>query len=120
MISFLRDHDVLNSFPVKWLTEIDNFAQEWDNASHEFRDPTLEEKRADFMRKLISFKTGLWSNTWSTINGDCLSMEFDELDDKNPGWKTRDELNTLGTETYNAHQELVRACRRVLGPPEAS
>jgi hypothetical protein len=121
MIYLLREHDVGNSFPVKWLEEIASFAQEWNDALHEFIDSTLEEKRADFMQKLISFKDGLLSNTWSSRNnGDFLSIELDEFDDENPRWDEIDKLNTLGTEAYNAHQELVRACKTVLGPPEAS
>jgi hypothetical protein len=121
MIYFLRDCDVGDSFPVKWLEEIENFAQEWSDALHEFIDPTLERKRADFIQKLISFKNGLWSNTWRSGNdGDFLSMELNEFDHEDPRWAKRDELNTLGTEAYNAHQELVRACKTVLGLPEAS
>jgi hypothetical protein len=126
MIYFLRDCDVGDSFPVAWLKEIENFAQEWNDALHEFIDPTLEEKRADFMQKLILFKDGLWMNTWRSENdGDSLSMELDDFVDddfvdENPRWKKRAELNTLGTETYNAHRELVRACKTALGPPEAS
>ena len=121
MTYFLRDCDVAYSFPVKWLEEINNFAQEWNDALHEFIDPNLEKKRADFMQKLISFKDGLWSNTWrERVNGDFLSMELDEFDHENSRWDKRDELNILGTETCNAHQELVRACKTVLGPPEAS
>jgi len=121
MIYFLQDCDVGDSFPVKWLEEIDNFAQEWNDALHEFIDPNLEKKRADFMQKLISFKDGLWSNTWTTgSDGNFLSMELDKFDHENPRWNKRDELNTLGTETCNAHQELVKACKTVLGPPESS
>jgi hypothetical protein len=121
MIYFLKDCDVGDSFPAAWLNEIENFAQEWNDALHEFIDPTLEEKRADFMQKLILFKDGLWMNTWRSENdSDFLSMELDDFNDENPRWEKRDKLNTLGTETYNAHQELVRACKTVLGPPEAS
>ncbi|MGB3790561.1 MAG: hypothetical protein WA949_21315 [Phormidesmis sp.] len=121
MIYFLRDCDVGDSFPVKWLEDIDFLCQGWNSALHEFIDPSLEKKRADFIQKLVSFKDGLWSNTWkSGSDGDFLSMELDEFDHSNPRWSKRDELNTLGIEACNAHQELVRACKMVLGSPSPS
>lgn len=121
MIYFLRDCDVGDPIPIEWLEEIDNFAQEWGDALHEFTDPNLERKRSDFMQKLISFKDGLWRNTRRKGNeGSLLSMELDGSDEKNPCWNKRDELNILGTQTYDAHQELVRTCKTVLGFPEAN
>jgi hypothetical protein len=119
ILNFLREEDVGNSFPIKWLEEIDRFAQEWSDAFHEFINPDLEEKRTNFMRKLILFKDGLWSTTWRCgSDGDFLSMGLDDFDESNPLWDKCDELNTLGSEAYEAHQELVRTCKTVLGPPE--
>jgi hypothetical protein len=120
MIYLLRDNDVGNSFPSKWLEDIDRFTQEWNDAFHEFIDPTLEGKRKDFMVKLISFQNGLWSNTWRSENGDFLSMESYKFKEEDPRWEKIEELNAMGTEAHDAHQELVRACKAMLGDPEAS
>ncbi|HAT14851.1 MAG TPA: hypothetical protein DCS91_15880 [Microcoleaceae bacterium UBA11344] len=120
MIYFLRDCNVGDSFPSKWLEEIDRFTQEWNDAFHEFIDPTLEGKRKDFMLKLISFQNELWSNTWRSESRDFLSMESYKFKDEDPRWEKIEELNAMGTEAHDAHQELVRACKVVLGHPEAS
>jgi len=120
MIYFLREYDVGDSFPSKWLEEIDRFTQEWNDALHEFIDPTLEGKRKDFMLKLTSFKNELFSNTWRSESGDFLSMESCKFKDEDPRWEKIKELNAMGTEAHDAHQELVRACKAMLGHPEAS
>lgn len=119
MMYLLRDNDVANPFPAEWLKDINSFTQEWNDASHEFIDPKLEGKRKDFMVKLTSFENGLWSITWKTENGDLsvLSHKFKEED---PRWEKINELNAMGTEVHNAHQELVRACKAKLGDPEVS
>ena len=120
MIYLLRDCDVGDSFPSKWLEEIDRFTQEWNDALHEFIDPTLEGKRKDFMLKLTSFQNKLWSNTWRSESRDFLSMESYKFKDEDPRWEKIEELNAMGTEAHDAHQELVRACKVMLGHPEAS
>ena len=120
MIYFLREYDVGDSFESKWLEEIDRFTQEWNDALHEFIDPTLEGKRKDFMLKLISFQNELWSNTWRSESRDFLSMESYKFKDEDPRWEKIEELNAMGTEAHDAHQELVRACKVILGHPEAS
>ena len=120
MIYLLRDCNVGDSFPSKWLEEIDRFTQEWNDAFHEFIDPTLEGKRKDFMLKLISFQNELWSNTWRSESRDFLSMESYKFKDEDPHWEKIEELNAMGTEAHDAHQELVRACKVMLGHPEAS
>ncbi|MEG4515633.1 MULTISPECIES: hypothetical protein [unclassified Microcoleus] len=121
MIYLLREWDVAEPFEREWLAEIDRFTQKWNNALHEFINPTLESKRKDFMQKLTSFQNELWSNTWSWgSDGGLRSMNLDEFNDKHPRWKKRDELNVMGTEAHDAHQELVRACKTMLGHPEAS
>ena len=120
MIYFLREYDVGDSFESKWLEEIDRFTQEWNDALHEFIDPTLEGKRKDFMLKLTSFKNELWSNTWRSESGDSLSMESYKFKDEDPRWEKIEELNAMGTEAHDAHQELVRACKEMLVYPEAS
>jgi len=119
MIYLLRDNDVGNSFPGEWLEDIDRFTQEWNDAFHEFIDPKLEGKRKDFMVKLTSFQNGLWSNTWRTEDGD-LSVESHKFKEEDPRWEKINELNAMGTEAHDAHQELVRACKATLGDPEVS
>lgn len=117
MIILLCD-DVANSFPRQWLVEIDNFIQEWNNALYEFIDPIIEGKRKDFMLKLISFKDELWTHSWRMENIDFLSMRLDDFNDKDPRWKKCDEINAIGTEAHDAHQELVKTCKVILGHPE--
>lgn len=120
MIYFLREYDVGDSFPSKWLEEIDRLTQEWNDALHEFIDPTLEGKRKDFIQKLTSFKNELWSNTWRSEDRECLSMQSYKFKDEDPRWEKIDELNAMGTEAHDAHQALVRACNERFGQPEAS
>jgi len=120
MIYLLRDNDVGNSFPSKWLEDIDRFTQNWNNALHEFIDPTLEAKRKDFMVKLTSFQNELWSNTWRSENRDFLFMATSNFKEDDPRWEKIKELNVMGTEAYDAYQELVRACKATLGHPEVS
>ncbi|MBW4470050.1 MAG: hypothetical protein KME45_06555 [Stenomitos rutilans HA7619-LM2] len=118
---FLRDWDLGGAFPYRWLTGVNDFIHDWGNALYEFIDPHLESKRTDFMEKLISFRDGLSVNGWrSGDEGDIFSMELDEFDDANPRWKKRDELNATATAAYEAHQELIRACKVRLGTPDAS
>ena len=125
MIRLLRDHDVGGSFPFKWLQEIINFTQEWNDALHEFVDPTLEGKRVDFMQKITSFQNELGANTWTSDDSYYLSMrlnDYMELDEfgGNHRQDKMNELNAMGIEAYKAHQELIRACKVMLGSPEAS
>lgn len=117
MMILLGD-DVGASFPTEWLKEIDDFIQQWDNAFYEFIDSILKVKQKDFMRKLIYFKDELWLHTWQTGNSDMRSMELYNCNDTHPRWNKRKELNTIGTEARDAHQELVRTCKVVLGYPE--
>jgi len=122
MASFLREWNLENAFPYEWLSKIDCFMEEWsNNALYEFIDSTLEDKRADFMKKLTSFRHELSFNAWRSGNdGDIFSMELDELDHASPRWKKKDELNAMATAAYEAHQDLIRACKARLGTLEAN
>jgi hypothetical protein len=71
------------------------------------------------MLKLISFRDEVWKNTWvlDRNSRSTLSRNFKEED---PRWEKLKELSNMGTEAHNAHQELVRVCKAMLGYPEAS
>jgi hypothetical protein len=118
---FLSDYDLANSFPYEWVREIHDFIADWSSVLYEFIDPTLESKRIDFIEKLTLFRHELSMNGWRSGNdGEFFSMELDEFNDANPRWKKRDELNAMATAAYEAHQELIRACKVKLSTPEAS
>lgn len=119
--NFLKEWDLGNSFPRARVGEIEHFTEEWRNAQHEFIDSTLEDKRVDLIEKLDSFQHKLVHNTWtSDVNPDYLSMELDDFDDGSHRWQIRDELNEMATAAYEAHQELIRACKVRLGSSEIS
>lgn len=115
--SFLKEYDVATPIHRKYLDAIENFINEWDNSLYEFINNVLEDKRKQFLDRLKLFFDELYKNIWeSRENENILFMSMGSFDyNESKFLKKADELNNMGSEAYQAHQDLIRECKLKLG-----
>jgi predicted nucleotide-binding protein len=112
-IRFLRDHDSGVSFPSEWLVPLYDFISQWASAEHEFNSSELEKKRLEFWNSVNTFLRELGNHTSSTGREGWLSIGMEDMEDRPAILEAHEKLNNLGTEAYNAHQDLVREGKRL-------
>ena len=105
--SFLKDHDMANSFPKEDLNELNNFTSQWNNAEYEFHNKILESKRKNLYLLSKRFLDDLSVHIFSNGAG-FFSMELKDFEDRPDILEKRVNLNKDATEIYEAHQEFIR------------
>jgi hypothetical protein len=111
-VRFLRDHDVGVDFSSTMLDLFYEFIERWGNAEHEFNNSELEERRLEFWNALNTFLRELGQYTSATDRG-WLSIGLKDMETRDEMLEVYPRLNDLGTKAYEAHQNLVRAGRRI-------
>lgn len=112
---FLSEHDLGVSWHDQQLYEIDNFLRKWTTAEYEFQNEKLEEYRKDFYRLLNDFRCELALHSFPTHREDRYSLGLEDLELRQEMLDLRDRLNEMGTFAYQAHQDLVKMGRKLLG-----
>jgi predicted nucleotide-binding protein len=111
-VRFLRDHDVGVDFPSTMLDPFYDFIEQWGNAEHEFNSSELEERRLEFWNDLNTFLRELGQYT-SETRGGWLSIGLKDMETRDKMLEAHPRLNDLGIKAYEAHQNLVRAGKRI-------
>jgi hypothetical protein len=111
-VVFLRQDDVAVPFKYTALRPLQEFVATWNSADYEFDDRRLEKARNNFYTSLSQFLDMLSIQTYpSDKKLDWQTMDFRDFEDRPEKIEARDTLNGLGTETFEAHQALVRIAR---------
>ena len=111
-LRFLRYHDLGTGFRASELDVLYEFANNWNDAEHEFNTPELEDKRKKLWAVLNIFLKELGQHTSSSHMEGWLSIGFKDTGNSPEMSDAHKRLNQLGTESYEAHQDLVRAGSR--------
>lgn len=111
---FLRDHDLGAPFRSSDLTQLDDFAETWNNAEHKFHSKELEKLRVALLKATEEFRSKLAVSVSGTGGPEFLSMGLRDWEDRPEVLAKRDELNALGSAVYKAHQALVESGNRIL------
>ena len=111
-LRFLEHQDIGASFHSDDLSELDHFAQTWENAEHEFQDQKLEVQRKKLLQALRTFRNELSVNIFAGRPSGFLTMDLNDHEDRPEVWATRNRLNNLASVVHVEHQELVRLGRR--------
>jgi hypothetical protein len=115
-ISFIRDFGFGDSsFELSRLRDLDTYHHKWRDAEHEFLTPKLERLRLEFSESLINFLGLVSVNTFPTHNPGWNRIP-DEWEENDPARfrQVSKMLNDAADKVVNAHQQLVRACRRTI------
>lgn len=117
-VKLLEEHDFSNSHSKKQTDALDTFVHTWNNAQKQFLDEELESKRDNLINKSRLFIYTLANNSYSVGSGEMFSCIPDayrgEWDYPSSVHDKIRELNTLGTELFELHKDLVLTARRKL------
>ncbi len=117
-VKLLEEHDFGHSHHGKQVKALDTFVQTWNNAQKQFLDKDLESKREELITKSSHFVYTLASRSYSVGNGEmfsCIPDAYRGAWDWPPHVEEQiRELNTLGTELFELHKDLVLTARRKL------
>ncbi|OBU17365.1 hypothetical protein [Photobacterium aquimaris] len=117
-IKLLEEHDFGNSHHGKKVKSLDTFVHTWNNALKHFLDEELESKRKQLIDKSKHFIYTLASRSYSIGNGEmfsCIPDAYRNAWDWPPHVEEQiRELNELGTELFELHQDFVLTARRKL------
>lgn len=111
---FLRDHDIGAPFRSSDLTQLDDFAETWNNAEYKFHSKELEKLRVALLKAAEEFRRKLALSVSGAGGPGFLSMGLRDWEDRPEMLAKRDQLNALGSAVYKAHQALVESGNRVL------
>lgn len=116
-IQFLEEHDFGNSYHKNSTKNLHTFIYTWNNAQKEFLDEELESKRSSFLNKILEFSNTLALRSYN-IGGSTYSCIPDAYRGAWEWPKHVDEqireLNSLASECFEKHKELVLTARRKL------
>ena len=117
-INLLRNHDFGAPYHENETKEIDNFVNYWNTAERKFLDQELELKRQELWNKCYKLVNRLASNSYDLNGGSMFSCipdlyrgDWDWPDHVN---KIINELNSMSTDCFDLHQELILLGRRKL------
>lgn len=111
---FLKEHDLGAPFRSTDLTQLESFAERWNNAEHKFHAKELEQTRVALLKAAEEFLGKLAVSVSPVGSSGFLSMGLRDWEDRPDVLAKRDELNELGSAVYEAHQALVHSGNRLL------
>ena len=111
---FLRDHDIGAPFRSSDLTQLDDFAETWNNAEHKFHSKELDKLRVALLKAAEEFRGELAVSVSRAHGPGFLSMGLRDWEDRPEMLAKRDQLNALGSAVHKAHQALVESGNRIL------
>lgn len=117
-VNLMKEHDFGASYHDINTQELDNFLETWNTAEREFLDQELESKRKALWDKSHEFVYALAQGSYY-LNGspmlscipDAYRSAWDWPDHFNEKIK---RLNSMGTECFELHRDLVLCARRKL------
>lgn len=110
-LRFLKEQDIGAPFRSDDLTELNQFAETWNDAAHEFQDSALEAQRKKLLLALVSFLRELSTNIFPSSPTGFLTMDLKDFEDRPEKLAVRDKLHELANNAYKEHQTLVRIGR---------
>lgn len=110
---FLKEHDIGAPFNSDDLNEIDAFLSTWNNAEHEFKIKKLEKQRLKLVDSIQKFRADLSFNIFPGSRG-YLTMDLKDYEDREEKLEIRNRLNSLASQGYKNHQELVRLGKKLI------
>lgn len=112
---FLLDQDIGAPFHQSALREMDRFVDHWNDAEHEFHNKELETKRIALYKHCRDFRVRLSVNIGLVgRSAEFYSLGIDDFEMRPEKLSLQQSLNDEASDVYRAHQELVRAGRRIL------
>lgn len=115
VVRFLKDQDLGASFDPRLSIALGDFADDWDDAEHQFVDPQLDAYRCELVRSSDELSSRIAEYTVPNRAG-LISLGITDFDDRPELWTRRDHLNQLRARAYQAHQALTSAGLRRVPP----
>lgn len=117
-VKLLEEHDFGNSHHGREVKALDTFVHPWNNALKQFLDEELEFKRKQLIDKSKHFIYTLASRSYSIGNGEmfsCIPDAYRGAWNRPPHVEEQiRELNELGTDLFELHEDFVLTARRKL------
>ena len=117
-VKLLEEHDFGNSHHGREVKALDTFVHTWNNALKQFLDEELEFKRKQLIDKSKHFIYTLASRSYSIGNGEmfsCIPDAYRGAWNRPPHVEEQiRELNELGTDLFELHEDFVLTARRKL------
>lgn len=117
-VEFVNNHSFGNSFNLDKFNQLFEFYHTWNNAEYEFINPNLENLKKALFDKIAEFVDFSSVRTYRQRSGLFLAIPDNCLaDEMNLSQSVREDiqtLNKLGSEVYEAHQNLVREAKKEL------
>jgi len=115
-IGLLKEHDFGGSYHKNKTNDLETFIYTWNNSQKQFLDSELELERAVFFQKINQFTNTLALHSYN-IGGSMFSCIPDLY--RGGDWPPHvqeqiKELNTLASDCFEKHTDLVLAARRKL------
>jgi hypothetical protein len=102
------------SFHPANLDDLDNFADTWNDAEHEFLDRKLERKRKHLLKLIKEYRLLVGGNTFRTRDGEATVPPEWESEQPDRFNQAVNILHDKAGEVVEAHQQLIRLARKKL------
>ena len=107
-ITLLKDQDLGAPFRSSNLNDLYEFINMWGNATHEFRNKTINNKLAEFYSELNKFLNQLSLNVYAANTEGFLTMDLEDFETRDYKIEAKDKLNKMASNVHALYEVLIK------------